>query len=287
MSRKIKNSLGIFIFLSVLVHLFTLGVIEWTANPTKIQNTAQTLEIQILETEDRKRKQIVEQDERPVNDEIPDKTDFLGRHNQSVVKETKAKNHGDFVNSSGQAGINPTKKSEAPRPSRKKVAKTDGTLPSLEKLNPKFDFSQSRREVLQNESEAGQASSSNDHLKDVNEGIETILNSKEFVYYTYYQRIRSQIRQHWEPSIREKVRRIFAQGRSIASTRDHVTRVVIILNKQGELVRVQVIGASGVQDLDEAAVEAFRAAQPFPNPPKGIIDSDGTIKINWDFVLEA
>ena len=44
---------------------------------------------------------------------------------------------------------------------------------------------------------------------------------------------------------------------------------------------------SGVIDLDSAAVEAFREAAPFPNPPKGMVEGDGTIKIRWDFVLEA
>ncbi len=73
----------------------------------------------------------------------------------------------------------------------------------------------------------------------------------------------------------------------IASSQDRITRVVIVLNEQGTLVGVQVIGASGVQDLDEAAIEAFRAAAPFPNPPKGIVDQDGKIKIRWDFILEA
>ena len=111
--------------------------------------------------------------------------------------------------------------------------------------------------------------------------------TREFIYYSYYQRIRSQIRQFWEPSIRGKVKKIFAQGRSLASEHDHVTRVVITLNKEGALLRVQVVGESGLKDLDDAAVEAFRAAEPFPNPPQGIVENDGTIKINWDFILEA
>jgi TonB family protein len=63
--------------------------------------------------------------------------------------------------------------------------------------------------------------------------------------------------------------------------------VIIHLNDQGVLIRVQVVGQSGVSDLDDAAVEAFKAAAPFPNPPKGIVDGDGTIKIRWDFVLES
>ena len=77
------------------------------------------------------------------------------------------------------------------------------------------------------------------------------------------------------------------QGRSIASNTDRITKIVIILDGQGTLQRVQVIGPSGLLDLDDAAVEAFRAAAPFPNPPKGIIESDGTVKIRWDFILEA
>jgi protein TonB len=44
---------------------------------------------------------------------------------------------------------------------------------------------------------------------------------------------------------------------------------------------------SGITDLDEVAVEAFRLAAPFPHPPKGMVDGDGTIKIRWDFIVET
>ncbi|MEK6556576.1 MAG: energy transducer TonB, partial [Bdellovibrionota bacterium] len=66
-----------------------------------------------------------------------------------------------------------------------------------------------------------------------------------------------------------------------------ITQVVIVLDKAGSLLKVQVVNESGVSDLDEAAVDAFRAAEPFPNPPKGMVEADGTIKIRWDFILEA
>jgi protein TonB len=80
---------------------------------------------------------------------------------------------------------------------------------------------------------------------------------------------------------------LFQQGRSIASARDRITKLLIVLNPAGTLVNVQVLSDSGVRDLDDAAIEAFRAAAPFPNPPKGIIETDGTVKIRWDFVLET
>ena len=81
--------------------------------------------------------------------------------------------------------------------------------------------------------------------------------------------------------------RLFRQGRTIASDRDHTTKLLIILSENGSLVNVQVLGESGVHDLDDAALEAFRSAAPFPNPPKGIIEADKTVKIRWDFVLES
>ena len=62
---------------------------------------------------------------------------------------------------------------------------------------------------------------------------------------------------------------------------------MIVLNEKGTLIKIQVLNASGVRDLDDAAVEAFRAAAPFPNPPKGIVDRDGTVKIPWNFVIES
>ena len=80
---------------------------------------------------------------------------------------------------------------------------------------------------------------------------------------------------------------MFKQGRTIASDQDKITRLLIILSTRGTLVKVQVVSDSGVRDLDEAAVEAYRSAAPFPNPPQGIIDPDGTVKIRWDFILES
>jgi outer membrane biosynthesis protein TonB len=37
--------------------------------------------------------------------------------------------------------------------------------------------------------------------------------------------------------------------------------------------------------LDHVAVEAFKKAEPFPNPPMGIADEDGSIRFNFQFVV--
>jgi len=160
--------------------------------------------------------------------------------------------------------------------------------PTLKDLVP--SFKPGPPPIVSNETAQGGGegpSATDDHLKNIATGMQTLLSTREFVYYSYYNRIKDKLRQYWEPKIKEKMERILRQGRTIASSSDRITRIVIILDNKGTLVKIQVVGQSGVQDLDEAAIEAFRAAAPFPNPPKGIVEQDGTIKIRWDFILEA
>ncbi len=130
-------------------------------------------------------------------------------------------------------------------------------------------------------------SQTQDYLKDKDKGIETMLNTREFKYYSYYSRIRRQLSEHWEGRVREKILQIYRSGRSIATNRDHITKLLIILNSTGILMNIKILGDSGVRDLDDAAIEAFRSAAPFPNPPRGIIETDGTVHIRWDMVLET
>jgi protein TonB len=152
-------------------------------------------------------------------------------------------------------------------------------------LKPNFDW-----EAVPNRGNnptQSQVSQQSDYLQDVEQGIQTLLTTREFIYYSYYARIKDRLQQYWEPKIKEKVQRLFQAGRTIASNGDRITQLIIVLDQKGILQKVKVIGESGVTDLDDAAIEAFRAAAPFPNPPKGIVEADGTIKIRWDFVLEA
>jgi TonB family protein len=168
---------------------------------------------------------------------------------------------------------------------KEKKPKEQGDLPELKDLSPKFSLSPGPK--APDSEKNGDPSQSDDYIKDVNTGMQTLLSTREFVYYSYYARIKEAIRQHWEPNVREKVKIIYRQGRSIASAKDRVTQVLVTLNAKGELIKVEILSPSGVEQLDGAAVEAFRSASPFPNPPKGMVEPDGTIKIRWDFVLEA
>lgn len=269
------------------------------------------------ETLAKQAKQIVETDKNRLNDEVDPNAKYLSQYDQRVQKEMRAAQTGKFVNNAGlgrkQAAAAAPAKINDPSPTDEDqkeaeaqaqpeseirthefgdvaVESPKGLQRNLQKFNPSFRKLPAVPDPLSEEKASGDGhdvSKTDDHLKNVPTGMQTLLSTREFVYYSYYNRIKDKLRQHWEPKIKEKFERTIRQGRNIASEGDKITKVVIILDGHGTLIRVQVLSASGVIDLDEAAVEAFRAAAPFPNPPKGIVEKDGTIKIRWDFVLEA
>lgn len=126
-----------------------------------------------------------------------------------------------------------------------------------------------------------------DYVKGVKESETTALNTKEFVFFGYYKRIRDQLDQAWRPILKENIYRYLRKGRNISSDVEHITKTMVTLDRKGEIVKVQVIEESGIVDLDDAAIRAFNKAGPFPNPPNGIIDERGEIKIQWNFILRS
>jgi len=250
--------------------------------------------------------QIVDQSEQALNDEKPEDARFLSRHNQVVNKQTVAKNRGEFQNKATKetvkghdgkaaakfAGLDLKPKFDvakamqdrSEREAAFEKAAEDGTLP-IQADQQAAAKKQEQGGVAANK--GGEVSQSLDYIKDLDSGLETLLSTKEFVYYSYFNRIRTQLNQYWTDKVRQKLSEMYKKGRMIASSDDKVTKCLITLDATGKLIKVQIIGDSGVRELDEAAVEAFRSAAPFPNPPTGMKDPDGTIKIRWDFILEA
>jgi len=300
--KKLRRPFSIALLLSLFVHAgLTLYLYI-----VKVPPPSRPVEIEILDANDIARRmalqkemerQIVDQSEKAVNDQIDEKTKYWSRHNQKVEHETRAANTGKFQNDAKQ-GMTAKANNDVKQASKEKPLKVDKrtadkrttvvknsegdvALPKLNDLKPRFDWNKVQAGV-QN---PGQRSQSNDYLKDVQTGPQTLLSSREFVFFSYYSRIKERIGMFWEPKIKEKVQRILMSGRKLASDQERITKLLIILDANGKLLRVQVIGEAGIHDLDDAAVEAFQAAAPFPNPPKGIVDPDGTIKIHWDFIL--
>lgn len=232
-------------------------------------NLAKQTEVELIDPEklleamkarnDQSKGQIVEQSEERLNDEVPQDAKFLSRHKQKVVRETLAAEHGKFKNAQAAEGPSPQ-----PQPAKAKTdpakvrAETDrehskaeptkqaelfadesssieakalkrrnmrDLMPSFKPVAPPIDAQAT------NESGGGGKSASDDHIKNVQTGMQTLLSTREFVYYSYYNRIKDKLRQYWEPKIKEKMERIVRQGRTIASTSDRITKIVIIDRK--------------------------------------------------------
>lgn len=310
-----------FFVLSIFLHLLFFTSLrfapsEWLKS-YEVANTP--VEIEIIETVEVAKSeipatQIVDQSEKENQEPENKNAKYLSAQNQSVLKETVAQNRGEFKNvrSQGSSGNAQSQEqqndAEKPTPDKTNSEEKSRLAESDDKIDPRLprdkdalfkDITKkynSRRmfENVEKKSTAqvspgspGEASQTSDYLKGKDPGLETLLNTREYKYYTYFNRIRRRLSEHWEPKVKEKMSKMFKQGRTIASTDDKVTKLLIVLNDSGVLVKVQVLSDSGVRDLDEAAIEAFRAAAPFPHPPEGIIDEEGTIKIRWDFVLES
>jgi TonB family protein len=69
--------------------------------------------------------------------------------------------------------------------------------------------------------------------------------------------------------------------------KDRSTVVEFTIDREGDVMDVKVVASSGVQYLDDVAVDAFRLVQRFPNPPPGLLTADGTVRLPFGFRLIA
>ena len=207
------------------------------------------------------------------------KDSYLSDKTRVVKIEESAKN-------SGEASVIPsTPRHETAQENTK--PKPEVKLSDLGmKIVPKVaqDFNQQRNWA---NSQTGETLRGGQYIQGMKEGEVSALNTKEFVFYSYFDRVRKQLDQAWQPILRENIQRIFKAGRRLASHADFVTKTLVTLNQKGEIVRVQLLEESGTHDLDQAAVDALNKAGPYPNPPKGLIDASGLVQIRWDFVLKT
>ena len=242
-----------------------------------------------------KSKQIVNnEDKKPVDKKVESK--FLSKSNQHFHRQTVAKNvashkrAGKGVRNAQNTKNQPAKvvKQKKPKYSlsdlglgRKKVV---AEKPSPK---PKRQVSASQKKGIKfgDADKTGLAANS-DFIEDIPLGDMTNLNTQEFKFFGFYDRIRKRLEQHWGYSIKEMARRIFKQGRKIASDENFITSLVVNLDEKGNIIKIKLNGSSGIQELDKAAINSFNEAGPFPNPPKGML-KNGVATIQWGFVVKS
>jgi TonB family protein len=123
-----------------------------------------------------------------------------------------------------------------------------------------------------------------DDLRGVEEGEGTFLNARGFKFASYLNRVKETVGRVWAQKVQDAQMKRDPTGR-IYSFKDRRTVVEYVIDKDGEVKDVKVEDSSGVGYLDEVAVDAFKQVQRFPNPPAGLINEDGTVKMSFSFVL--
>jgi TonB family protein len=122
-----------------------------------------------------------------------------------------------------------------------------------------------------------------DALKDIDDGEETALNSKKWRFASFFNRVKKQVAEHWHPE--EAYRRRDPTG-AVYGRQNRYTELRIQLKPDGHLANVALAQPSGLEFLDDEAIEAFKEAQPFPNPPRQLVEANGVINFRFGFLFD-
>jgi len=126
------------------------------------------------------------------------------------------------------------------------------------------------------------AGAPNNDLLDEEQGHAVNLNTKEFLYANYINQIRRLVVFYWRQQLDNLPRSL-----RISKPR-YKTVVYIALDEEGLLDEIQLLESSGIGPLDNAVVEAFKIAGPYPEPPEGLVDPDGRARLSdMGFTVEV
>lgn len=306
----LENILLLAFVFSMLMHLMVMPVNLSLKELISVNIEDNVMKVKLVTKKSLSNPQQIVNTEEANNDRTPEEAKFLGKKNQMFDRQTKAANVGSFKQA-GQGVKNGfqlqkyKKMAEVKKQQKKKV----------EKKAVKKDFSKALKKIkmsdlamdakkdmkvkkaaptptmaalgLQNGNHQSTGlSASSDFVEDLPLGDMSHLNTQEYKYFGFFDRIRKKLEQHWGYSLRKKARSMMNRGVRIPASENKITSLKITIDSLGNIVEVLVKSTSGVSELDDAAIESFNKAGPFPNPPKGMI-VNGQATIEWGFVVKG
>jgi TonB family protein len=202
-----------------------------------------------------RQKQIVQTNKAKEDPEAEkEKARFGGEFRNRVKKETRSANQGRFQQAQPKAG------------GSKSPLGPDGALaPSLSDLMPRF------------------SSSPYQLPGDVEAGSDTMLNTDAVSYASFFNRIADMIYDPWARYVREALSDPLVQKKLQAT--DYVTKLLIILDREGRVTAIQLVQSSGLDALDEAPKKAFWSVSPFHNPPRQLYKTDDYVRLRYQFTV--
>ena len=301
--RRRNRSLLPFLGLALLLHyllLTTAPLMEFWKSPEVSDLPVEVSVIDEPLTPEEKKKQDEEKERedrtpdgqvveipKPAEERQPDDTRFLSEYDSRVPRETRSRRLGDDALRPKTQRPQPALAMGEPRPPGVSLPEEDGGqrrggpsegtpegLPTLKELQPTEE--QLRRAIGSREM---------DYLAEVDEGDETLLNSKRWRFASFFNRMRHQVADNWHPGVAYSRRDPYG---NVYGYRDRITILRVHLAPGGQIEQVLLERPSGVDFLDDEAMQAFRAAQPFPNPPRQLVDPQtGLISFRFAFIFEV
>lgn len=239
----------------------------------------EVLKVQILNELNKTKKQIV-QSEDPDTFEKPKDKSFLSDKDRKFDRQSVAEKI-DTFKSSSKGGAKSAK-------GEKDLKLSDlGASPGKNPFEQAAkDYTKKKKGHSENSPNDSRVSSTNDFVEEIPLGDLTYLNTVEYKYYGFYFRIRQKLEQFWGRSIQEKATFLAKNGRRVPASDNLITHLEVTLNHRGKITDVKVKTSSGIKELDDAAIESFNEAGPFPNPPKDLI-VNGKVTLEWGFVVRT
>ncbi|RME26785.1 MAG: energy transducer TonB [Deltaproteobacteria bacterium] len=158
----------------------------------------------------------------------------------------------------------------------------DGALASLPSPFALTNKDGLQKPVPASHREQALAGAPQNDLLDEEIGDRVALNSIEIKYADYINRIRRLVNFYWTQNLDNL-------PRSVRLAKPHYnTTVDVVLDGNGALESIVVTHDSGSEPIDNAVVDAFRIAGPFPNPPPQLIAPDGRVYLpSFGFDVEV
>ena len=247
----------------------------------------------------------------PKKERRPDKARFLSEFDSRVRKETKARTRrlGSLLTAGSARRIVPQPRNgpKSAKSIRQKMERRPDPLTMRPEERPGVELPRKRPD--RREGREGQkrrpkprltladlrftrgaaksviGSAFPDALEDVPEGDQTLLNTKRWRFSSFFNRVKRAVAQHWHPDVvyREK-----DPTGKLYGYRSRLTVVRVWLYPDGRLKDIVLLKSCGLPFLDEEAIRAFRAAAPFPKPPKRLVDRrTGLITFRFGFLFEV
>ncbi|MFY7992731.1 MAG: energy transducer TonB family protein [Bacteriovoracaceae bacterium] len=292
--KKWTTNFWTFLGFIVFLHLVMLVMKSIESSPrTRVVSESTLIKVKLLQEhfqkpeQQEKKKQIVQSEEAP-SERTPVDSKFLSDKDRAFDRQTVARKVDTFQTAtqghSAQVGEQTHK--AAKKQGKKNIDLSKIGYNALGEENPFKEVTQTAKIGQKTTPKKATVSASNDYIQDIALGDFTQVNTTEFKFYGFYHRIRQKLEQFWGRSIQEKAAALHRSGRRLPASEDLITSLKITLDEQGQIVRVKVLSTSGVRELDEAAVESFNKAGPFPNPPKDLL-VEGEATIEWGFVVKS